>query len=377
MAYLLFSKGNCDFFSYALTQFIFAPVLGGLSDRFGRRIVLLSSLFGLGVDYIFLALAPTIQFLFVGRIISGLTGASYTTAGAYIADVSPPEKRAQNFGLIGAAFGIGFIVGPVLGGIFSKFGLRVPFYVAAVLCLMNWTYGFFFLPESLSRENRRPFSLRRANPIGSFYRISKLPVPILGLMISLALIFLANHSSESTWTYITMEKFQWNEQIVGYSLGVVGLTMTLVQGFLLRLWIPKFGLQHAAIFGMIVRIVVSILFAFATSTWMMFALLVPFAVSFLAGSSVQGFISNHIPASEQGELQGMMSGITGITAIVGPLIMTGLFSFFTDRENPIYFPGAPFLLSAVLSVFAAILAYLCFRELERKASVGEDLRTKF
>ena len=214
--------------SYSVMQFISAPVLGGLSDRFGRRPILLGSLFGLGLDYIFLAFAPSIFWLFVGRIVAGITGASFTTAQAYIADLSEPEKRAQNFGMVGAAFGIGFIVGPVLGGVFSQYGLRVPFMIAAGLSLVNWIYGYFILPESLKPENRRKFDWKRANPVGSILHIRKYPA-LGGLLLSLLLLYIAAHSVQSTWTYYTMLKFNWSEAWVGYSLGFVGIVVCLVQ----------------------------------------------------------------------------------------------------------------------------------------------------
>ena len=210
--------GGWMMFAYSITQFLFAPILGNLSDRYGRRPVLLASLFGFGIDYLFLAVAPTIGWLFVGRIIAGITGASFTTAQAYIADVSTPEKRAQNFGLVGAAFGVGFIIGPVIGGLLGQYGARIPFYAAAVLALLNWLYGYFILPESLKPENRRKFEWKRASPTGSLMQLNKYPL-VAGLMGSFVCIYLAAHSVQSTWTYYTMLKFKWDERMVGYSLG--------------------------------------------------------------------------------------------------------------------------------------------------------------
>ncbi|PJZ69747.1 tetracycline resistance MFS efflux pump [Leptospira perolatii] len=357
-------------FAYAFTQFIWAPIIGGISDRYGRRPVLLASLFGLGIDYIFLSLAPTIWWLFVGRILAGITGASYSAAGAYIADISPPEKRSQNFGLVGAVFGIGFIVGPVIGGLFSKFGPRVPFLVAAFLSLVNWVYGYFILPESLPKESRRKFDWKRANPIGVILRVRKYPKTISGLLLSIALIFLANQSSESTWTYYTMEKFLWDSEMVGYSLGVVGITMAIVQGGLLRIIIPKLGQKNSAYIGIFTRVVISILFALATQGWMMYALLVPFALCFVATPAMQGYVSNHIPHNEQGELQGIMAGIMSITSIIGPVLMTNLFHYFSKPGTDPYFPGAPFLMSAVLALASGIICFSCFRiENEAASSV--------
>src|SRR6185436_17066357 len=216
-------------FAYAGMQFIFSPIIGGLSDRYGRRPVLLCSLFGFGVDYVIIGFAPTIAWLFAGRIIAGIFAASFTTAGAYIADVSTPEKRAQNFGLIGAAFGLGFIIGPVLGGLLGQINVRLPFFAAAGLALINWLYGFFILPESLSEDHRRKFEWKRANPIGTLKNFRRYPV-ILSLVASLICIYVASHATQSTWTFYTMEKFGWDEKMVGYSLGFVGLMIGIVQG---------------------------------------------------------------------------------------------------------------------------------------------------
>jgi DHA1 family tetracycline resistance protein-like MFS transporter len=347
--------------SYSAMQFIGAPVLGGLSDRFGRRPVLLASLFGLGLDYVFLAFAPTIAWLFVGRIVAGITGASFTTAMAYIADVSEPEKRSQNFGMVGAAFGIGFIVGPVIGGLFSQFGLRIPFLISAALALVNWLYGYFILPESLAKENRRAFDWKRANPIGSLLHIKKYPA-LAGLLITLFLLYVAGHAVQSSWTYYTMEKFHWNEAWVGYSLGFVGVVVGIVQGGLIRVIIPKIGQVKAVYYGLILYIIGFILFAFATQGWMMFAFMLPYGLAGIFGPAMQGLLSNDVPANEQGELQGVTAGLMGFSAIIGPLIMTNLFAYFTSRESPVYFPGAPFILAAMLTIIGMII---CSRSLKK------------
>ncbi|WP_128547872.1 TCR/Tet family MFS transporter [Larkinella soli] len=341
-------------FSYAIMQFLFSPVLGGLSDRYGRRPVLLVSLLGLGVDYVFLALAPTIEWLFVGRVIAGVCGASFTTAAAYIADVSPPEKRAQNFGLVGAAFGLGFIIGPVVGGVFSQFGVRAPFLIAAGLSLLNALYGYFILPESLSKENRRAFDWRRANPIGSMANLKRYPA-IMGMVSALVLLYIAGQAPQSVWTYYTMEKFHWDESWVGYSLGFVGLTVAVVQGGLIRVAIPKLGQERALYVGLVFYIVGFTLFAFATRGWMMFAFMIPYALGGLAGPSIQGLVSTQVPPNEQGELQGALTSLASVTSIVGPLLMTNLFAYFTKPEAPVYFPGAPFLTGAVLTFISVFL----------------------
>ncbi len=358
--------GGWLMFAYAIMQFIFAPIIGGLSDRYGRRPVLLLSLFGLGIDYLFLAFAPTIGWLFVGRLLAGISGASFTTASAYIADVSPLEKRAQNFGLIGAAFGLGFIIGPVLGGLLGQFGSRAPFFASAALALLNWLYGYFILPESLSQENRRAFDWKRANPVGSLLQMRRYPV-IIGLIGSLLCLYIAGHSSQSTWSYYTMEKFGWNEKWVGYSLGFVGLTIGLVQGLLTRVIIPKLGAVRSVFIGLCLSTIGFVGFALATQGWMMFALMIPFALGGIAGPSLQGIISGQVPPNEQGELQGALTGLISATSIVGPLLMTNLFSWFTTPDAPVYFPGAPFMMGAILTVLGMILA---IRPLRKFGAMG-------
>ncbi len=348
--------GGWLMFAYAIMQFLFSPILGNLSDQYGRRPILLASLFGFGIDYIFLAFAPTIAWLFVGRIIAGVMGASFTTATAYIADVSPPEKRAQNFGLLGAAFGLGFIIGPVLGGVIGgAYGARAPFIAAAILTLLNWLYGFFVLPESLAVENRRPFDWKRANPLGSLMQLKKYPV-VLGLVASIVLIYMAAHATQSTWSYYTMEKFKWNETWVGYSLGFVGLTVAIVQGGLIRVVIPRLGQIRSVYIGLALYAVGFLLFAFATQGWMMFAFMIPYALGGISGPSLQGIMSSEVPANEQGELQGGLTSLISITSIIGSLLMTTLFAYYTSPSTSMYFPGAPFLLGAVLTVVSAVLA---------------------
>ena len=348
-------------FMYAIMQFLFAPVIGNLSDKFGRRPVLLFSLLGFGIDYLFLAFAPTIGWLFIGRAIAGITGASFTTATAYIADISTPEKRAQNFGLVGVAFGIGFIIGPVLGGLLGQFGTKIPFFAAAGLSLLNCVYGFFVLPESLSKENRRPFEWRRANPLGSLLFIKQYS-SIIGFVIAFALLYIAGQATQSTWTYYTMYKFNWNEKWVGYSLGFVGLTVAIVQGGLIRVIIPKLGQEKSVYVGLLLYCLGFTLFAFASRVWMMFAFMIPYALGGISGPSIQGLISTKVPANEQGEIQGALTSIMSATGILGPLIMTGLFAYFTREHAPIVFPGAPFLLGAILSLLSTYIAIRSFRK---------------
>ncbi|HPD53825.1 MAG: TCR/Tet family MFS transporter [Bacteroidota bacterium] len=338
-------------FAYAAMQFLFSPVIGGLSDRYGRRPVLLASLLGFGLDYILMGFAPTIGWLFLGRLIAGITGASYTTAGAYIADVSTPEKRAQNFGLIGVAFGVGFIIGPVLGGLLGHYSPRLPFFVAAGLALLNALYGYFVLPESLTPEHRRPFDWKRANPIGSLRHLGRYPV-VLSLVISFVLLYLSGHATQSTWTFYTIEKFGWNEQWVGYSLGFVGLMVAIVQGGLIRIVIPKLGQKRSVFVGLTFYTIGFFLFAIATKGWMMFLFVVPFAMGGFAGPALQSIITSAVPANEQGELQGALTSLISLTSIFGPLMMTNLFSVFSAPDAPVYFPGAPFMMGALLSLLS-------------------------
>lgn len=342
--------------AYAIMQFACAPIMGALSDRFGRRPVLLASLFGFGVDYLFTAFAPTLAWLFVGRIIAGMMGASFTTAGAYIADISEPEKRAQNFGIIGVAFGLGFIVGPVIGGLLGGLGVRVPFLVTAGLTLLNWLYGYFILPESLKPENRRAFEWKRANPVGTLKSLFRYPV-ISGLFVSLGFLYLAAHAIQSNWSYYTIEKFGWNETKIGLSLGVVGLMYAIVQGWLIRIIVPKIGQQRSVYAGLALYAAGFLLFALATEGWMMYAFTIVYCLGGITGPALQGIMSNSIPSTEQGELQGGFTSLMSITSIFGPLVMNSvLFAYFTAPDTPVYLPGAPMLLGALLAIVSAVLA---------------------
>ena len=347
--------------AYAIMQFLFAPVMGNLSDQYGRRPVLLFSLLGFGVDYLFLAFAPTLGWLFVGRLIAGLTGASITTATAYIADISTKEDRAKNFGLIGAAFGLGFIIGPAIGGLLAEFGSRVPFLVAAGLTLLNTLYGYFVLPESLSKENRRKFEWIRANPFGSLKHLNKFP-GIWGLVLSLVLIYIAGHSVQSTWSFFTIERFHWSEGMIGISLAVVGVLVAAVQGGLIRVVNPLLGNERSIYIGLTLYTIGLFLFAFAWQTWMMFAFLVPYCLGGIAGPALQAIISNHVPANEQGELQGALTSLISLTTIIGPLVMTNLFAYFTQPNSPVHFSGAPFLLGSVLMLASAVVAYVVLKK---------------
>src|SRR5688572_28429816 len=355
------SYGGWLIAAFSLMQFVFSPVLGNLSDQYGRRPVLLISLFGFGLDYMLTAFAPSIAWLFVGRIIAGIMGASFTTASAYIADVSTPEKRAQNFGIIGAAFGLGFIIGPALGGVIAQYGLRAPFIAAAILTFVNWLYGYFVLPESLKLENRRKFEWKRANPMGSLNFFLRYKV-ILGLVASIILIYVAGHAVQSTWSYYTIEKYNWDESMVGYSLAFVCIMVALVQGWLIRFIIPKFGQERSVYIGLTLYAIGFFLFGIATEGWMMFAFIIPYCLGGIAGPSLQGIMSTQVPANQQGELQGALTGLISLTSIVGPLLMTWLFYYFSAPGNSIYFPGAAMIAGSFLTIVSAILARLSLKK---------------
>jgi DHA1 family tetracycline resistance protein-like MFS transporter len=352
--------GGLLLFAYATMQFVFAPILGNLSDKYGRRPILLFSLFGFGLDYLLTGFAPSILWLFIGRTIAGITGASFATAGAYIADVSTPEKKAQNFGMIGVAFGLGFIIGPTIGGILGKIGLRVPFFAAAGLAMLNWLYGYFVLPESLPKDKRRNFEWKRANPIGSLKQLNKYPV-IAGLIISIFLLYIASHAVQSTWAYYTIEKFKWDKDMVGYSLGFVGFSVAIVQGGLIRIIIPKIGQEKSVYFGLGLYTIGFILFGLANHSWMMFAFMIPYAMGGIAGPSLQGIISNHVPVNEQGELQGALTSLMSAASIIGPLLMTNIFAYFTSTKSSVYFPGAVMMTAAFLTLVSTLLAYRTLR----------------
>jgi DHA1 family tetracycline resistance protein-like MFS transporter len=352
-------------FAYAIVQFVFAPIIGNLSDKYGRRPVILASLFGFSLDYLLLAFSPTITWLFIGRIIAGITGASITTASAYIADISTPENRAKNFGLIGAAFGLGFIIGPVIGGLLGQYGSRVPFYATAILCMLNFLYGYFILPESLPKENRRAFDIKRANPIGSFKHLKKYP-SLIGLVAAVFFLYTASHAIQSNWSYFTMYQFNWDEKMVGLSLGAIGLLVALVQGVLIR-WIhPILGNEKSIYVGMFLYSIGMLLFAFATESWMMFAFLIPYCLGGIAGPALQAVISLQVPANEQGEIQGTLTGVMSASAIIGPPVMTGIFFYFTNKDATIHFAGAPFLLGGILMIISSLLAYLAIKKHHEK-----------
>jgi DHA1 family tetracycline resistance protein-like MFS transporter len=294
--------------------------------------------------------------LFIGRVIAGITGASFTTASAYIADISIAETRAKNFGMIGAAFGLGFIIGPALGGLLAGWGVRAPFFAAAILCGLNCLYGYFILPESLSLENRRAFHWKRANPFGSLQLLKRYPV-VGRLAISFFLIYMAAQAVQGNWNFFTKYRFNWSEGTIGISLAVVGLLVGGVQAGLIRIINPRLGNEKSIYLGLFLYSLGLLLFAFATQGWMMFAFLIPYCLGGIAGPSLQSVLAEHIPPTEQGELQGALTSLMSITTIFGPLIMNNLFQYFTTDKAPFHFPGVSFLLGAIFMLFSILIAW--------------------
>lgn len=344
-------------FLYASVQFLCGPVIGGLSDRFGRRPVLLASLFAFGADYLVMAFAPTLWWLVATRIIAGMTGASFPTAYAYIADISSPERRSANFGVIGMAFGFGFIIGPALGGIVAQFGDRVPFLLAAGLAFANAAYGWLVLPESLALANRRPFDLRRANPVGALGRLRSAHPRVLILAITVFIWSMSYQSLYSVWSFFGLERFGWTPAQVGWSLAAVGVTGALVQGVLSRRIIPRFGQRNIIIAGALSAMLGYTIYAFAWSGWVLYVGIAVSALQGLVFPCLQGLMSADVPPSEQGELQGAVTSLQALAAILGPPLMTSTFAWFSGANAAVYFPGAPFLLSTGFAGLALMIFF--------------------
>jgi len=341
---------------WALMQFIFSPVLGALSDQYGRRRVILISCFGLGIDYIFMAVAPTLWLLFMGRIISGITGASFTAAGAYIADVTPPEKRAAGFGMIGAAWGLGFVLGPALGGILGGIDTRLPFWVAAGLTLLNAMYGLFVLPESLSLENREKFSWKRANPLGSLKLLRSHP-ELFRLATVNGFFFLAHQVLPSVFVLYASFRYGWNEEMVGLTLAIVGVCGMVVQGGVVKRVVADFGERRTLLAGLLFGMGGFLIYGLAPAG-IIFLIGIPvFSLMGLSGPSMQGLMTRHVQPSQQGQLQGANNSIMGVAGVIGPGIFTLTFASFIGAQNNWHLPGAPFLLAVLMLAMAFILAW--------------------
>jgi DHA1 family tetracycline resistance protein-like MFS transporter len=343
--------GGWLFVAYSLMQFLCGPLVGNLSDAYGRRPILLMSIAGLAFDNLLTAFAPTIGWLFVGRLIGGICGASYSTANAYIADITEPAERAKAFGLVGAAFGIGFIIGPALGGFLGEFGHRVPFFAAAALSFANLIYGWYVLPETLPPEKHRPFELKRANPLGALIAFRKHPM-LLAFGAVILLHFLATNVYPAVWAYYTIYRYGWSEWEVGLSLAFFGAITAIVQGGLVGPIIKRVGEGGAALLGLATDVLVTLAYAFATKGWMIYVLLVVGAAQGIVMPAVTAMMTHQVEDDEQGELQGAISSLMGIAAIIGPLMATQLFGVFTGKGAPVELPGAPFIAAAVLSGLA-------------------------
>ncbi|MDX8347939.1 TCR/Tet family MFS transporter [Cognatiyoonia sp. IB215446] len=334
---------------FAAMQFLFGPTLGSLSDRYGRRPVLIISLVIMAFDYVLMALAHTIWFLIIARLIGGITAATQSTSAAYMADISEPHEKAANFGLIGAAFGMGFVLGPLLGGLLAEFGTRAPFWAAAFLAAANAIFGYFILPETVTDKIRRPFAWRRANPLGAFRNIGALP----GLKRLLLITFvytIAFFVYPGVWAYFGAEQFGWGPGMIGLSLGVFGVGIALVQGLLIKPIINRIGERKAVILGLSIDVLAFVALGFITNGWVALAFTPLTALGSIAGPALQGIMSRTAPDDQQGELQGTVTSINAVATIVAPLTVTQTFWYFTSQNAPFYLPGAPFLLSAVLTI---------------------------
>jgi DHA1 family tetracycline resistance protein-like MFS transporter len=334
---------------FAAMQFIFGPTLGSLSDRYGRRPVLITSLVIMAFDYVLMALAHTIWLLVIGRIIGGITAATQSTSAAYMADISKPEEKAANFGLIGAAFGVGFILGPLIGGLLAEYGTRAPFWAAAILAGANAVFGYFVLPETVTDRIRRPFDWRRANPLGAFRNIGALP----GLKRLLLITFvytIAFFVYPGVWAYFGAAQFGWGPGMIGLSLAVFGVGIAVVQGLLIQPIIARIGERRAVILGLGIDVAAFVALGFVTNGWIALALTPLTALGSIAGPALQGIMSRTAADNQQGELQGTITSINAVATIVAPLLVTQTFWYFTAPDHAIYLPGAPFLLSALLTV---------------------------
>ncbi|SFS01726.1 TCR/Tet family MFS transporter [Yoonia litorea] len=339
---------------FAAMQFLFGPTLGSLSDRFGRRPILIGSLVVMALDYVVMALASTITFLIVARIVGGITAATQATSAAYMADISNPEEKAANFGLIGAAFGVGFVLGPMVGGALAEYGTRAPFWAAAFLAAANALFGYFVLPETVTDKIRRPFEWRRANPLGAFKNIGSLP----GLKRQLLITFvytIAFFVYPGVWAYFGAERFDWGPGMIGLSLGIFGIGIAIVQGVLIRPILKRIGERRAVILGLSVDVVAFVALGFVTEGWIALAMTPLTALGSIAGPALQGIMSRTASDDQQGELQGTVTSINAVATILAPLLVTQTFWFFTSGSAPIYAPGAPFLLSAVLTIGCIIV----------------------
>ncbi len=348
--------------TYALMQFLFAPIMGALSDRFGRRPVILVSLFGLGIDFLIQGFAPSIWWLFLGRVLAGIMGANFTTANAYIADVSTDETRARNFGFVGMMFGLGFTIGPALGGFLGGYGLRLPFFVAAALALVNWLYGYFVLPESLPVEKRSAFNLKNANPFGALRRIRMYPM-VAGLAAVFACKSLAQRGLENVWVLYTGFRYDWDASMNGYALGLVGIMAVVVQGGLVRPTVRRLGERSTVIIGTFVGAFAFLGYGLASQGWMIPGIIIFGAFAGVSGPAIQSLVTSRVDETEQGKIQGALTSLTSLTNIIAPIFFnTLLFSYFISDDAPVQVPGAPFFVGFVLLLLSIAIAIRVFRK---------------
>jgi DHA1 family tetracycline resistance protein-like MFS transporter len=352
-------------FVFAALQFFTAPIIGNLSDRYGRRPLLIGSLLAFSVDFLLSGLAPSIGWLFIARALAGSFSATFPTASAYVADISDERNRTHNFGLIGAAWGVGFIIGPVIGGFAGEFGPRVPFFVASALALANAVFGYFALPESLPLNQRRAFSWARANAFGAFKSLRRLPM-IFGLIVALFFFRIAHDSLPSVWTFFVIERFHWSQRDIGFSLGFIGLTSALVMGVLTKRIVPRLGERRAVIVGFAIAALAFFGYAFAPLGWALYIAMAIGAFGTIANPSLQSLMTHQVSATEQGELQGAIASVTSVTMIIAPLLMTQLFGWFTSPAAPVQFAGAPFVAAGLFTLLCLVL---CMRALARQ---GEE-----
>jgi len=343
-------------FTYASMQFLFGPTIGNLSDHFGRRPVLLIALVLMSFSHLVFGLAQSIWLLFLARIVSGITGATFSTANAYMADITPPEKRAASFGLVGAAFGVGFVIGPALGGLLGEFGPRAPFFTAAAVAILNATLGYFVLPETLPKEKRRRFEISRCNPFRAIMRLRNVP-GIGGLVAVLFLFSIGINVYPAVWAVFTQEKFGFSVGMVGFSLAIFGLCMALVQGGLIRVVIPRFGELKVARFGLAFNAVIMLITAMISTQWLLFALMPLMALGVITSPALQGMMSKAIDPDKQGELQGVLASVQGLAMVISPVLMAFVFRSFTAEWSPFYLPGAPFAIAGLLALAGFILIY--------------------
>ena len=351
--------GGWLLFAYAVMQFLFAPVIGGLSDRFGRRPVLLLTLFALGIDYALMAWAPTLAWLFLGRIISGIMGATFTAANSCIADIIPPAERGRAFGALGGAGAAGFVLGPGIGGLLGGLGDRVPFIAASGVALTGALIGWFVLKETLLLEHRRAFSIMRANPVGSIVQMARIPL-VIGCLVAILFMQLAAQSQLSVWSFQGIARFGWSPLVIGITIALFGVMLAGAQGFAVGPLVKRFGARRVAVVGLSSGVPSYLILATAPNTAVLLVGMVVGALTGVTFPAMQQMMTLRVPEDAQGELQGAIASVISLTSIIGPPIMTGVFGAFADAEG-LYFPGAPFLLAAILLAVAWMALFVTMR----------------